>query len=329
MFENDVSDIRPRALQSTDSTSAFLYESNHSRQKVGSKNKEATMGKGNGASPDYLSFAAPIYPEQTTGAATSGDRSTKEAGEQKGRTIENQGEEKLPTHLKQTDTGTGTKDNPINNNCQNTTLKNLFNFYGMDSQAAKVNDWESQLLNNIRDQHGKGINSEAIACAFKNDKISPSEIKGAIKAGKLDGVFQGEVAIDGANTKGVVASDETGTLFLSEMGCKPEQQRLGTKEAADKVQAALDSGKPVLLADINTTTLLGKATERSGEPAPPPAQGHLSMAYKKNGQYYVSDPSCEVAVQVSPEVLKDKLMDANTSATIINAPPDPDKFLRH
>jgi hypothetical protein len=238
----------------------------------------------------------------------------------------------LPKHEMQTDIGAGTPDRPINNNCQTTTLKNIFHFYGMDSQASKVNDLETQLLSNIRDQHGKGIDTGAIEGAFKNDHMSPSQVQSAIQAGQLNHAFTEDVTINHLSAKnhnkGTVATNETATLFLSEMGCKPEQQPLGTKEAADKVQAALDSGAPVTFLDQNTTSLHERATTPPGT-TPRTIQGHVYMAYKKDGQYYVSDPLVDHAVPVSDQVLKDKLMDRNSTATIINAPPDPDKFLRH
>lgn len=248
---------------------------------------------------------------------------------------QNREPETLPKHETQTDIGLGTPDKPINNNCQTTTLKNVFHFFGMDSQSGKVNGEETQLLNDIRDQHGKGIDKGAIDAAFKNDSMSASHIKNAVEAGQLDKVFtEDDVTIKDPqghkdNNAHTAASPELATLFLSEMGAKPEQQRLGTKEAADKVQAALDSGKPVMLGDQNTHTLLERATTHEGEKLPPAVQGHVYMAYKKNGQYYVADPSCPAVVRVPDQALQNQLLDANSTATIINAPPDPDKFLQH
>jgi hypothetical protein len=330
---SDATDIPPRPYQTNDKTSSsVMSEVNQTRQAAGYKQDAAT--KPTGGVPDHLDFSAPIYPEQNTPKNTNSNAaketnsdSKSDAGDKVNPKSDVQSKDKLPTHLQQTDKGAGTQDNPINNNCQTTTLKNVFNFYGKDSEAGKVNDWQKQMLDDVRDNHGKNIDSKSADEAFKNDKVDPEKIKRAINAGQLDGFFQYDYKE--GNLKGSAASPETATLFLSEMGCKPEQHQLGTQGEADKVKAALDSGKPVMLADNDTTTLLMRATTKPGDPLPPPEPGHVYMAYKKDGQYYVSDPSCPVAVKVSEQTMKDKLMDGNSTATIINAPPDPDKFLKH
>ena len=236
---------------------------------------------------------------------------------------------KLPTHLTQTDNGVGTRQNPINNNCQTTTLKNLFNFYGMDGQASKVNDWQTQLLHEVHDNHGKNIDFSAIDGSFGPDPRSQKGVKDAIRHGQLDNVFQSDVTMNRGHEHGAAATPEEANLFLSQMGCKPHQVPLGTRDAAREVQAALDSGKPVMIGDSNTHTLLQRALAKPGEAERPPVQGHTYMAYKKDGHYYVADPGYPHPVEVSAQILQAKLMDRNSQATVINRPPDPSRFLHH
>ena len=236
---------------------------------------------------------------------------------------------RLPHHSMQTDTGLGTKKHPVNNNCQTTTLKNMFSYFGMDHEAGLVNKWQEQLLNEIRTKHGKDLDMAALAKAFKGDRIPLSAIKSYIEHGKVDGMFQFDTRIAQTGATGSAVSPELETLFLGEMGCKPEQVNLGSEVQANKVLQALDDGKPIFLGDNNTHTLLQEAMAAAGLRKGEPVQGHVYMVYKEDGAYYVSDPGYSAPVKISSDLLRKKLMDHNSQATIINAPPDPSRFLKH
>jgi hypothetical protein len=233
---------------------------------------------------------------------------------------------RLPEHIQQTDNGFGTAEHPINNNCQTSTLKNLFNFYGQSDKASNVNQMEEQLLESVQNKNGAGIDKSAFGKVAHDYEPSGSpDLVKALNNGQTDPAFVQDVRIkeDGKDVDGKVATVGLNTLMLTELGTNPEKVDFG-KGSNEKVMNALKDGKPVLISDTDTASLRYMA---NGIDQKEP--GHTYMLFQKDGKTYCSDPSSETLFEVSQDVLNKKLNDSSSYGIILNSPPDTDHFLKH
>jgi hypothetical protein len=236
-------------------------------------------------------------------------------------------------HEQQKDQAFGTKENPVNDNCQTTTLKNLFHFYGMDAQADEVKPQMTTLLDRLRNQQGKGMNLQELSNTFERDSSShfkTDDVKEALKTGDKNSVFQSTQYDSEGKPVGETVSPETSLAYLSEMGCKPEGVKLGA-ENSDKVRAALEKGEPVIFTDSDTHSLYALQAARSNHEDVNglPKTNHTYMAFKMGNEYVLSEPSVGEPMALDKETIEQKLLDSNSGAIIIHHAPDPCHFLNH
>jgi len=232
----------------------------------------------------------------------------------------------LPEHVRQTDDDFGTEENPVNNNCQTSTLKNVLNYYGQSDKAPDINKMEEQLLDAIKTKNGAGIDKEAfgkVSSGFEPPG-SPSLMKSLNEGQTEPGFVQDhKITVDGKDVEGKVVTEGSKVLMLTELGTNPEKVEFG-QGSNQKIMDALKDGKPVIISDNNTPSLRYMA---NGVDQKDP--GHTYMIFQKDGKNYCSDSASETLFEVSNEVLNKKLNDSSSYGIILNSKPDTEHFLKH